>query len=77
MTINMLSNFRISYFLDRVLEGEGHMPDSLSDIDFGYYMGKADIDLTGSNIKLLKFILANWQFFVSEEDIPGLEDTRL
>ena len=77
MTINMLTAFRIGYFMDQVFEGEGFMPDSLSDIDLGYYMGKADIDLTEGNIKLLKFVLANWQFFVSEEDIPGLEGTRL
>ena len=75
MTINMLTAFRIGYFLDRVFEGEGHMPDHLTDLALGYYMGKADIDFTECNIRLLRFVLANWQFFVADEDIP--EDTRL
>ena len=67
MNIDMLSNFRIGYFLDRVFEGEGHMPDSLSDIELGYYMGLTNIDLTAGNIKMLQFVLANWQHFVTEE----------
>lgn len=72
MTINMLSTFRIGYFLDRVFEGEGFMPDSLSDIDLGYYMGKADIEPTESNIKQLKFILTNWQLFVEPDEANKL-----
>ena len=68
MTIDMLSNFRIGYFLDRVLEGEGFMPDALSDIYLGYYMGKVDIEPTEGNIKQLKFILANWQLFVEPDE---------
>lgn len=72
MIITMLSNFRTGYFLDRVLEGEGFMPDSLSDIDLGYYMGKADIEPTEGNIKLLKFILANWQLFVAPDPADKL-----
>ena len=72
MTINMLSTFRIGYFLDRVLEGEGFMPDSLSDIELGYYMGRADIDLTEGNIKQLKFILANWQLLVEPDEANKL-----
>lgn len=72
MTINMLSTFRIGYFLDCVFEGEGFMPDSLSDIDLGYYMGKADIEPTEGNIKQLKFILANWQLFVEPDEANKL-----
>lgn len=68
MTINMLSNFRIGHFLDRVFEDKGFMPDSLSDIELGYYMGQAIIDLTESNIKQLKFILANWQLLIEPDE---------
>lgn len=74
MKIEMLSNFRIGYFLDRVFEGEGFMPDFLSDIDLGYYMGLTNIEPTEGNIKQLKFILANWRLFVDPE-IP--EENKL
>lgn len=77
MTVNMLTSFRIGYFLDRVFEGEGYMPDSLGDLALGYYMSKADIDLTESNIMLLRFILANWQVLVVDADGLTGTDTRL
>lgn len=72
MNIDMLTSFRIGYFLDRVFEGEGHMPDSLGDIELGYYMGLTNIGLTDGNVKTLQFVLANWQLFVVPDEANKL-----
>lgn len=66
--VRFINFWQVERFIANVMEKHGHLPDSLSDLEIGYFMSKAFIDCTPANKMILDLVLQNPMVFFTEEE---------
>lgn len=66
--VRFINSWQVERFIAYVMEKHGHLPDSLSDLEIGYFMGQAFIECTPANKMILDLVLQNPMVFFTEEE---------
>lgn len=66
--VRFINSWQVERFIAHVMEKHGHLPESLSDLEIGYFMGLAFIDCTPANKMILDLVLQNPTVFFTEEE---------
>lgn len=75
--VRFINAWQVERFISNVMEKHGHLPDSLSDLEIGYFMGQTFIECTPANKMILDLVLQNpMAFFTEEEDEEEVDHNR-
>ena len=66
--VRFINSWQVERFVAQVMEKHGHLPESLSDLEIGYFMSQAFIDCTPANKMILDLVLQNPTVFFTEEE---------
>lgn len=66
--VRFINSWQVERFIVSVMEKHGHLPESLSDLEIGYFMGLAFIECTPANKMILDLVLQNPTVFFTEEE---------
>lgn len=66
--VRFINYWQVERFIASVMEKHGHLPESLSDLEIGYFMSQAFIDCTPANKMILDLVLQNPTVFFTEEE---------
>ena len=66
--VRFINSWQVERFIANVMEKHGHLPESLSDLEIGYFMGMAFIECTPANKMILDLVLQNPTVFFTEEE---------
>lgn len=75
--VHFINAWQVERFVAQVMEKHGHLPESLSDLEIGYFMGLAFIECTPANKMILDLILQNPMVFFTEEENTEKVDHNL
>lgn len=65
--VKLVSNWQIERFIEKVMEEYGYLPESIPDLEMGYFMSQASMKCTQANKMILDLILQNPMAFFTAE----------